>query len=415
MLQEFLDANLLPITDEGYFDKLKKTAEELTKKLSKNTVKLQSYTLASLDPDVPPDNPDILEVKEMITKNWSTFATNSKDTPITFIRAVMLEALKAVSSEIKYACLIWLSGRNVQQQFKLIGKEKELIHNFLKSLGETVEKTAIENWSLPSEAKLKKLSVGLTEFTGATIDKTTLQKLFVWASGPHDEQSVAPYKEPNQHWPSAGPPWSYSFAPKAAAAIVQEVNKVLKDQAKEINAAQVQIQEAVNKLLSQTQADLIESNSLLQMRTQLLWWKEACYSDNLHQSYRGLQNGLLQILLATDYSTFVPLIYPTSADFFLKETHRSLVKDENKKITMAEILKLVANSKENLKTVISEPPEGLGRITLLNFIRGFVWNKYSFEEFNSCLGFPDIAETTLSELTIWLFHDSQSLKILTSK
>ena len=29
MLQKFLDANLLPITDEGYFEKIKKTADEL--------------------------------------------------------------------------------------------------------------------------------------------------------------------------------------------------------------------------------------------------------------------------------------------------------------------------------------------------------------------------------------------------
>lgn len=133
MLQEFLDANLLPITDESYFEKIKKTADEISKKLTKSKAKVLSYTLTALDPEVPADNPDVNEVKELITKNWSTFSTNSKDTPVTFIRAVILEALQAVSIETSYACLIWLTGRNIQQQFKLIGKEKELVQSFLLS------------------------------------------------------------------------------------------------------------------------------------------------------------------------------------------------------------------------------------------------------------------------------------------
>ncbi len=88
MLQEFLDANLLPITDDGYFEKVKKSADELSKKLSKSKAKVLRYTLIALDPDIEANNPDVIEVKELITKNWSTFSTNRKDTPITFVCAV---------------------------------------------------------------------------------------------------------------------------------------------------------------------------------------------------------------------------------------------------------------------------------------------------------------------------------------
>lgn len=415
MLQEFLDANLLPITDEGHFEKIKKTADELAKKLTKNKAKVLSYTLTALDPDVPADNPDVIEVKELITKNWSTFSTNSKDTPVTFIRAVMLEALQAVSNETSYACLIWLTGRNIQQQFKLIGKEKDLVQNFLLSLGKTVENTVIESWSLPSEAKLQKLSVEIKELTNITLDKTTLQKLFVFASGPHDNASQVPYENPNPHWPNSGSNWSYEFPPRAATAVSQIVNKALKEQATAINANQTLIQEAVNKLLSQIQSEILERNSLLQMRTQLLWWKESCYSTSLNQSYRGQQNGLLQILLANDYSAFVPTIYPTSADYFLKETHRALVKDESKKTKVSEFLKQVELSRETLKKIFAEPSAEVGRISLLNFIKGLVWNKYTAEQFKNLVGFEDTAEMTLSDFTVWLFHDLQSLRISTSK
>jgi hypothetical protein len=412
MLQEFLDANLLPITDEGYFEKIKKTADEIAKKLTKSKVKVLSYTLTALDPDVPADNPDVIEVKELITKNWSTFSTNSKDTPVTFIRAVMLEALQAVSIETNVASLIWLSGRNIQQQFKLIGKEKELIKNFLLSLGKVVETAAIESWTLPSETKLQKLAVEIKEIVGGVLDKAEVEA-HLKAAAIHS--SLGEGGE-NPQYPSHNASiWPKFFAERAGQGLTDSINKSLKKQAKSVSENQTQIQEAVNKLLSQTQSEILERNSLLQMRTQLLWWKESCYSTSLNQSYRGQQNGLLQILLANDYSAFVPTIYPTSADYFLKETHRALVKDENKKTKVSEILKQVELSKEALKKVFAEPSAEVGRISLLNFIKGLVWNKYNAEQFKNLVGFEDTAEMTISDFTVWLFHDLQSLKISTSK
>lgn len=412
MLQEFLDANLLPITDEGYFVKIKKTADEIAKKLTKRKEKVLSYTLAALDPDVQADNPDVVEVKDLITKNWNTFSTNSKDTPITFIRAVMLEALKTVSNETSLACLIWLAGRNIQQQFKLIGKEKELIKNFLLSLGKEVETAAIESWTLPSEIKLQKLAVEIKEIFGGVLDKAEVEAQLKaaaihsgWGEGGENPQTQA----------NNAVTWPKFFAERASQGLTDLINKALKKQAKSISENQTQIQEAVNKLLSQTQSEILERNSLLQMRTQLLWWKESCYSTSLNQSYRGQQNGLLQILLANDYAVFVPIIYPTSADYFLKETHRELVKDENINIKVSEFLKQVELSREPLKNVLAEPTAELGRITFLNFIKGLVWNKYTVTQFKNLVGFDDTAEMTLSNLTVWLFHDMQSLKISTSK
>ncbi|MBL0182504.1 MAG: hypothetical protein IPP96_09455 [Chitinophagaceae bacterium] len=331
MLQEFLDANLLPITEESYFEKIKKTADELAKKLSKNKAKVLSYTLIALDPDVPADNPDVIEVKELITKNWSTFLTNSKDTPITFIRAVMLEALQIVSNETSTACLIWLTGRNIYQYFKIIGKEKDLITKFLLSLGRKIENAATENWSLPSEAKLQKLSVEIKEIVGVVLDKAEVEAQLKaasihsgWGQGGENPHTQA---QNNINWP-------LFFSERASQGLTDSINKVFKKQEKSISENQILIQEAVNKLLSQTQSEILERNYFLQMRTQILWWKESCYSVSLNQSYRGQQNGLVQILLANDYSFFIPTIYPTSADYFLKETHRSLVKDESKNESM---------------------------------------------------------------------------------
>src|SRR5436190_3933624 len=248
MLQEFLNANLLPVTDEGYFEKLKKSSEEIAKKLNKNKSKILSYTLVALDPEIPPDNPNVIEVKDLITKNWSTFSTNSKDTPVTFIRAVILEALENVSRETGIACLIWLTGRNIQKHFKLIGKEKELITNFLLSLGGEIENKAAESWSLPSESKLQKLNIEIKELVSINIDVETLQKKMEDASGPSNAAGVANYESPNPHWSNSASHWSFQFAPRAAQGIADVVNKALKELTKEVSANQAQIQEVVNNL-----------------------------------------------------------------------------------------------------------------------------------------------------------------------
>lgn len=415
MLQEFLNAQLLPITDEVYFGKLQKVAETLGKSLQKNKTKVLAYTLTAFDPNVSVENPDIVEVKELITKTWNTFATNTKDSPVTFIRAIMLEALKSASIDTNSACLIWLASRNLYKHYNLIGKEEEIISNFILPLGQAIENQATENWSLTTESKLQKLNIEIKALTGVSIEKAVLQKKLEDASGPSNQAGAPNYESPNPHWPTANNSWSYEFAPRAAQGIADVVNKALKEQAKELTTSQTQIQEAVNNLLIQTQAEILQKNSLLQMRTQLLWWKEASYSNSLKQSYRGRPNGVLQVILAKDYASFVPSIYPVSVDYFLRETHRLLTTDHDKEIELSVILKMIQTSSEVLKTVLSEPTFDKSRITLLDFIKGLVWDKFTIEQINDYVGISVNTKSTLSDFTVWLFHDFQNSKITSSK
>lgn len=127
MLQNYLNANLLLLTDDGDFKKLKKSADDIAKKLVKSKSKIVSYTLTAIDPDLSVDDTDIVEVKDLIIKNWSTFATNVKDTPLTYIRAVILEALSSISDNLNYALLIWFASRNIVKYHKLTGKERYYI------------------------------------------------------------------------------------------------------------------------------------------------------------------------------------------------------------------------------------------------------------------------------------------------
>lgn len=412
MLQEFLTNNLIEITDDANVGKLKKACSVLEKKLLKNKQKITTLTLIALDPEIPATNPDVMEVQQLIIGRWKTFTANSKDTPLTYIRAVILEVLENLSKDLNIANQIWLTGRNIQKHYKLIGKEKELITNFLLNLGNEIETKATENWSLTSESKLQKLSIELKSLTGVTIDKTELENHLKAAS----IHSGLGNGGANPQYPSNnGITWPVFFSERASQGITDVINKALKNQAKEIIINQTQIQEAINKLLSQTQTEILEKNSSLQMRTQLLWWKEACYSSSIMQSYRGQQNGLLQLILAKDYSYFVPEIFPASIDYFLKEMHRTLLVEDDKKLKMSEILSLIEQSKDQLKSIFAEITREEERLSLFNFINGFVWNKYKANQFKNLVGFSESTEIFLSDFTLWLFHDLQSLKTLNNK
>jgi hypothetical protein len=352
MLQEFLSSNFITLTEDANLIKLKKASDELVKKLQKTKSKVIPYTLVALDPDIPADNQDVAEVSEVITKHWPTFAGNSKDTPLTYIRAVMLQALETISADVNIACLIWLSGRNIVRRYNL-GKQKNLLTTFIESIGNTIEGESAAKWSLPGESKLEKSSLDVKSLSGEAIDKA-------------------------------------------------ELDKILKE-----------VRVAINKLLGESQNE-IEQRRVLQLRTHLLWWKEACYSPSLNRSYRELNPGVLQIILASDYSSYIPSIFPLSVDYFLRETSLDLTLREDKKYKLSDLFKLIDSSIE-LKEMFSGYVAEQRRISLLDFVKGIAIGVYNTKQLKILVGLKETEEIALSEFSVWIFHELLAQKIINSK
>ncbi|MDE5518740.1 GTPase-associated system all-helical protein GASH [Elizabethkingia meningoseptica] len=416
MLQNYLNANLLSLTDDGDVKKLKKSADDIAKKLIKSKDKIVSYTLSAIDPDISVDNADIVEVKDTIIKNWSTFATNAKDTPLTFIRAVMLEALSTISGEVNHSLLIWFASRNIVQYHKLIGKEKEIILEFLSKLGNSISEKANREWALDNNDSFSKISFELKEIQAYLINKDTLQKYIEDASGPHNAQSVKNFDLPNPHWPNSAHSWSYEFAPRAAKGIKIAIDPSLKAIATVVNENKNIIQNSLNKTLEQLQKEVSNRNKSLQLRSELLWWKEAGYSSSTDKSYEELDKNILGIILAYDYSSYIPPIYPKSVDYFLKKTYQGLKEstEEKEVLTLEDFLKMVQDHNEELKPIFPEA-EPVGKSTLLMFINGLLWNKFPITQFEAQVGIPLDIKLSSNELTTWLFHDIQLVKILNTK
>jgi GTPase-associated system helical domain len=358
MIQEYLNAQFIQTTEDANFEKLKKTCVDVAKKISKDKAKILVYSLVAFDPEVPADNKHIVETKAMVIENWQTFLSNSKDTPLTIIRAVMLDALQVASKDISSACLIWFASRNAFKYYKL-GREKDILTSFLKELGNRIEGEVSESWNFSPDYQIDipKVSAAVIEDNDFTAGLT-------------------------------------------AATVKEATNKALRKQISD---------------LKENQEDFVDQIGLMQMRTQLLWWKEAGYSPSLKVYYKNVKDGQLPVLLAYDYSNFIPKMYPVSVDYFLLETLKGLSASPEKKIKISEFLKTVEQNSSELRSVLPDFTSDEGRISFVNFIRGVMHGNYQANQFKSLVGIADTTELTFGELTLWLFHDLHSIKLSTSK
>jgi hypothetical protein len=386
MIQEYLNAQFIVTTDDANFGKLQEASEQVVKILQENKSKISAYTLVALDPQIKADDPIITDVKNLIVESWRTFIANSKDTTLTIIRAVILQALDTVSKDDTSAYMIWFAGRNVLKYYKL-GREKELLTAFLLGIGNKIEKEIVETWSFPPEEQ-----IDIPEIDSAIINKIDLEVQFktaTLAKGAGGENTSLPY--------TADAIWATFFSTRISKGIQDVLNKAFRKQAVDFKK---------NQQLFYYKA------SLLHMRTQLLWWKEAGYSKILNDSYSNVNEGALPIVLAEDYALFIPALYPVSVDYFLRNAYTAIDVNGNTDKKISELLVLVEQQKEGLKSVLPDQPKSDGRASLLTFIYGLAHGHYKVVDFEGVVGVSPDIKISASVLTVWLFHDLTSLKLL---
>jgi len=412
MLQQFLNNNFIQITEDQNLDKLKKASDEILKKLSKDKNKIIEYSLVAIDPDIPADNEIINEVKSIVIKHWNTFSSNAKDTPIVYIRAVILEALEALIKDNTNALIVWFGLRNLITHFNLNGKERDLISDFLLGIGNKLEEEAIQNWSPPSEVNLSKIAFELKSINSNLIDTEELHKAFREAVI-HNGWGL---DGQNPHAPHQGNvEWSKFFSQKGATGIADVINNALKQKTKDITTNFNQVQEKLNTAVSNIQEELLLRNALFQIRTNLLWWKEAGYSNSLGVSYSSSKDGLVHLAIAKDYAQYIPLVYPVSVEFFLLEALKTFSNNSGTQIKLSEFLDAISSDLDTAKKLFKEPVPTENRQSLISFIAGFVHGKYQADQLKSKVGLPLTTEISFADITVWLFHDNQVQKLINTK
>jgi hypothetical protein len=136
------------------------------------------------------------------------------------------------------------------------GNERHVLEEFYLSTTSRLEQRATEAWRVRAvEISPPPKAVA---FTAPKVDRGALETGITAASGPSNAQGQA-VPNGNQHWPNAGSPWSYQFAPKmteallstfgsAENALATEVAKSLKSATDHVSSSLVTAQHKMTEL-----------------------------------------------------------------------------------------------------------------------------------------------------------------------
>lgn len=362
MLQTFLRNNLITLSDDSQLDKLKKSSQELIKRIKKDKKRIYSFTLAAIDPNIPADNNEIKEVVGIFEKTWPTYTSVTHDTPIPFARAVILHSLLELSADLTVAGLIYMSARNVIKHLNFSPLEEKTILTFLTEITLKIGNAADEKFQI---RHMINNSMGVIEGVKKTfVDETSISKTL---SGDFGDGTVS------------------LFIPKVVKSYSTIVNN------------------AYSALIANMQTVSASVNAL-GLKTELIWWKTSAYSPMFKKPYKEMATPVLEFAIAADYASFMPFIFPESVNYFLKTAYVEMT-EMDETITLSAFFEGMNNNREELNLLSQDLPIAEGRISLINFTSGILFNKLNITDLQRKVGIAPTLSLKKSELTVWLFHD----------
>ena len=429
ILQSFLNHRFIKTDESDNIANLNKAVVELQKRLSKNKGKIITYTLVALDPTISDDDPIVQEVEALIIKKWSAFRNSvakTKDTPITYIQAVILEALNELSKDENLAAIIWHTGCDIISHYKLAGQEGVLT-SFLLEIGKKVEEVARTNWSILENAKID--TIAPIELTLPKVSQGNVREAefrghlkaaavhTAWATQAGEGENPNTQAENSFAWPNF-------FAERAAKGLSEEINAALSTQNKSLTSISDSIQESIGSYfaklkpyLEQVSSSILQSSQSLNKRSDLIWWKQALYSHRLDSGYRTLDPLALAVSMAVDLADNVSPIHPKSVDFFLKEALRDVLGDEtDKEFAVTELLDQLQQLSDAEKWLLEDLyNENESRKSFGACMVDMIKEKISADKFFKRTGLDKRAKISYGELTVWLFHDLQANTLANAK
>lgn len=402
-LQTFLKTGLFEIGDsDDRLDKLRKSISDLEKKLEEDYTLLPKYTLVAIDPNIPDNEPALIETERVLTAHWETLRSKYADMPRNILRGVILNAINNVgSSEPIAARIIYLTALNLYPFVKL-GKEKEIVEKLLIKLGDLAEIHATKEWSCKEDVtstKIGTLKSIVLKINEVKVDEKKLSEALKIAAKPTPEGYM-------QH--NNAQLWSEHFSKNLTPAISELVQTSISNSFDSssfypsINKFFAELKKSLDDSLTNSFSNL----SVLERRSKLLWWKDTLYSSALRKSYRGLDINLLAIVMGADLNNLLPDITPISVDYLLRDTIFILQDKKDDKVKFVEFLSAISNNENKgvLKSFFSELKEGEGRISVSDFIALLLNDRVNIKEFQNRTGIKDKEEINISEIAVAILH-----------
>jgi GTPase-associated system helical domain len=424
ILQLFLNRRLFDIgPDDTRLGRLRKAAAGLAASLSKRRARTVWYALAAFDPDVPPDDEVLGEAATAVQKHWNTYASCFADaSPRPLFRAVLLEALyQAQMDDTGIATAVALVARNVLPHFN-VASERDVWLQVVAAATERANEQARAEWDVHVESSdpetlVVEAEAGTVAEQPIESDRGTLLRAFVGAAGPTDQQGQ-PGTNPNPHWPyNSAANWSYQFAPRATEAVADAIDRafaLLHEQHAELAQSLTEIVRHHVSLGVSTVAAIARSTRGLQLRTELLWWKEAMYSPSTGKSYRAQSPILGAAQMALDLHRQVPVFCPESVEYFLREAAG----------TVFAAAAVARNPlRESINALVSGEDLGAFRAALRGFRQtsgrgplvslladAFEDGAIGPKQCSAAIGIDGATEFTPADLSVWIFRELQALR-----
>ena len=375
MLDRFLESGLLDLRgNDEWYKHITATAEVLATHLRANPQDIVPFSYAALLSSIDDDDTAVDRTRSLLKAEWRTYASVSMASPTAMLRAIILDALlKNAAQDPRTLSTLALLFASALPHLS-IGQEAPVWNEVVDELLQAVESEAETSWSVPSHVSVPPFpdleNPAITvSVKGRQVDKKTLEGGMIAAVGPNNEQGES--TDGNPYWPNQGDPWSYQFAPLAAAAIGKAISQAVSTRTATANSDQLvhALTSAVTTYLGSFLDQVASTARGLEMRSRLLWWRQALVSPSASVSYRDVDNKAVPGLMAYDYQAALPSLAPISVSAFLLEAIRELLPDE-KSLTVLDWIRTLATDchAEPLRETIRQTTFAEGRVPLVSLV-----------------------------------------------
>ena len=429
VLLRFLGKGLINVGgDDDKLGHLRQTAVDLAGILREMPAKATPFALVAFDPDVPTTDPTIVEVEDALRNRWETYVNTFSGTPVTVLRAMLLDALVRASGQDDTVAVAFVaSARNVLPFTEADG-EQEIWTEILLEIERRVEERAEREWATPASISMPDVrfdspSAVEIRIRSKKTNDTTLRPKFEAAAGPHSTDPNGSQRNTggNPHWPQNNPQhWVYQFGTRTAQTVAEAINRAiggLSVEGGDLPGIAREMMVVMSEHLTTTLRAVSDASAGLQRRTNLLWWKEALFSPSAGVSYREMSTSDAAVLMAFDMYRHIPTFSPASVAAFLRETVIALPTiDQGQEIPVGELVKMTRNAEvlNELRTEASKlvaAPEGRGSILGLIGHPDAV-PQVDHSRFRDLVGVQADTMLTLPDWSVWMLRELQAARAI---
>jgi hypothetical protein len=405
--------------DDTRREQLLKAVAELGKIFKKTPSQIRCYTLVALDAHVAEDNSLLVATYEVIKKHWPGAGGRFRGaTPRQTVRGIMLSALYERATEDLTALKVLYYTASGYSHFTSFGSEQPAIHLLLEKFGNELEAHAIEEWALEKAALTPKIEPFKLSGFKLGSAKVNNDQLRVQMTNSVQSLQIQTGYHGGTYEPSND--WYNQFGTKASAGIASTIEAALQNFGQSLSTASLEEEinkffGSVGKAITDTLAKSHQSLKAVELRSQLLWWKETLYSTTLRQSYRDLDAALLPAVMAVELAKLVPDTIPVSVDFLLTDTYRAVVGGKPEPQTLADLVAAFAAEENRValrKALPKEMTACAERTTLTAFLTQVLHQHATPEQLRDRTGLRSDHPATPDQLAVILLHDLLTDRLL---